>query len=379
MNRLSSLVPLLASAALLMFGNGLQGTLIAWRAAADGFPAWLIGLITAAYYLGFAAGCFHLTHILNAIGHIRAFSAMAAIATASIILAGMVVDPWLWLVLRLVSGYCLAVLFAVIESWLNAKVENAVRARTLSVYRYVDLIANSSAQYFLPWFGGETFILFGISAIAMSLSLTPISLADRSSPAPPDRVRFDLRYLWVTSPLAAVGCVAVGMTNTVYRSLGPVYCLGLGFTTEATAWFLAASIISGVVLQYPFGHFSDRHDRRSVLMVAASGGLLASLLLFVFAGDSVFLNIAGVFLLGAFSMPLYSMCSAHANDRARPGDFAVISAALLFFWAAGAVAGPWMAATLMGWFGPKSMFAFTAAVQAVFLTYTVTRKLQRPV
>ncbi|MBX9455556.1 MAG: MFS transporter [Rhizobium sp.] len=254
---------------------------------------------------------------------------MAAIATASIILAGMVVDPWLWLILRLVSGYCLAVLFAVIESWLNAKVENSVRARTLSVYRYVDLIANSSAQYFLPWFGGETFILFGISAIAMSLSLTPISLADRSSPAPPDRVRFDLRYLWVTSPLAAVGCVAVGMTNTVYRALGPVYCLGLGFTTEATAWFLAASIISGVVLQYPFGHFSDRNDRRSVIMVAASGGLLASLLLFFFAGASVFLNIAGVFLLGAFSMPLYSMCSAHANDRAGPGDFAVISAALL--------------------------------------------------
>ena len=116
MNRLSSLIPLLASAALLMFGNGLQGTLIAWRATSDGFPAWLIGLITAAYYLGFAAGCFHLTHILNAIGHIRAFSAMAAIATASIILAGLVVDPWLWIILRLISGYCLAVLFAVIES-----------------------------------------------------------------------------------------------------------------------------------------------------------------------------------------------------------------------------------------------------------------------
>jgi MFS family permease len=378
MNRLSTLVPLLASAALLMFGNGLQGTLIAWRATSDGFPPWLIGLITAAYYLGFAAGCFHLTHILNAIGYIRAFSAMAAIATASIVLAGLAVDPWLWLVLRLISGYSLAVLFAVIESWLNAKVENSVRARTLSVYRYIDLISNTSAQYFLPWFGGESYILFGISAIALSLSITPISLADRSSPAPPDRIRFDLRYLWVTSPLAAIGCVAVGMTNTVYRSLGPVYCLGLGFSAEVTAWFLAASIISGVVLQYPFGHYSDRKDRRSVIMVATAGGLLASLLLFLFAGTSVFLNIAGVFLLGAFSMPLYSMCSAHANDRAGPGEFAVISAALLFFWAAGAVAGPWIAATVMGWFGPKSMFAVTALTQAAFLTYTVTRKLQRP-
>jgi uncharacterized protein involved in response to NO len=42
------------------------------------------------------------------------------------------------------------------------------------------------------------------------------------------------------------------------------------------------------------------------------------------------------------------------------------------------VAGPWIAATVMGWFGPKSMFAVTALTQAAFLTYTVTRKLQRP-
>lgn len=378
MKKLVPLAPLLASAALLMFGNGLQGTLIAWRATSEGIPTWQIGIITAAYFFGFAAGCFHLTHILNAIGHIRAFSAMAAIATASIILAGLVVDPWLWLVLRLVSGYCLAVLFAVVESWLNAKVENAVRARTLSVYRYVDLAANTSAQYFLPWFGGDSFVLFGISAIALCLSLTPISLADRSSPAPPDRVRFDLRYLWVTSPLAAIGCIAVGMTNTVYRSLGAVYCHELGFSTETTAWFLAASIISGVVLQYPFGHYSDRRDRRSVIMVATAGGLLASLLLFFFAGADIFLNISGVFLLGAFSMPLYSLCSAHANDRAGPGEFAVISAALLFFWAAGAVAGPWIAATIMGWFGPKSMFAVTAVTQAALLAFTLSRKLQRP-
>ena len=378
MNRLTTLVPLLASAALLMFGNGLQGTLIAWRATSEGFPPWQIGMITAAYYLGFAAGCFHLTRILNAIGYIRAFSAMAAVATASIILAGLAVDPWLWLILRLIGGYSLAVLFAVIESWLNASVENSVRARTLSVYRYIDLMANTSAQYFLPWFGGESFVLFGIAAIAMSLSITPVSLADRSSPAPPDRIRFDLRYLWVTSPLAAVGCVAVGMTNTVYRSLGAVYCHQLGFTTEATAWFLAASIISGVVLQYPFGHYSDSHDRRGVMVVAAAGGFAASLLLFIFAGSSVFLNISGVFLLGAFSMPLYSLCSAHANDRAGPGDFAVISAALLFFWAVGAILGPWIAATVMGWFGPKSMFAVTAITQGIFLVYIVTRMRQRP-
>jgi MFS family permease len=356
MKKLIPLLPLLASASLLIFGNGLQATLIAWRGSDEGFATSLIGIITAAYYFGFAVGCVHITPLIRQIGHIRAFSAMAAISTATIILAGMAIDPWLWVILRFVNGYSLAILFAVIESWINAKVDNSIRARTLSIYRYVDLSSNTAAQYFLPWFGGEGFILFGISAIAFALSITPISLADKSSPALPDQMNF----------------------NTVYRSLGAVYCRELGFDTTAIAWFLSASIISGVVLQYPLGHFSDRRGRRPAILFAASGGVIASLLLFLFAGASVWANVAGVFLLGAFSMPLYSLCSAHANDRAGPGQFAMISAGLLFFWSAGAIIGPFLAASLMGWFGPKTLFAFTACTQSIFVAYTLIRLVRRP-
>jgi MFS family permease len=378
MKKLIPLLPLLASASLLIFGNGLQATLIAWRGSEEGFATSLIGIITAAYYFGFAVGCVHITPLIRQIGHIRAFSAMAAISTATIILAGMAIDPWLWVILRFVNGYSLAILFAVIESWINAKVDNSIRARTLSIYRYVDLSSNTAAQYFLPWFGGEGFILFGISAIAFALSITPISLADKSSPALPDQMNFNVRFLWDVSPLAATGCIAVGMTNTVYRSLGAVYCRELGFDTTAIAWFLSASIISGVVLQYPLGHFSDRRGRRPAILFAASGGVIASLLLFLFAGASVWANVAGVFLLGAFSMPLYSLCSAHANDRAGPGQFAMISAGLLFFWSAGAIIGPFLAASLMGWFGPKTLFAFTACTQSIFVAYTLIRLVRRP-
>jgi MFS family permease len=378
MIRLIPLVPLFMSASLLIFGNGLQGTLLAWRGSSEGFPLSLIGLITAAFYLGFALGCMHVTRMLRAVGHIRAYSAMAAIIAATIILSAMIVDPYFWLVMRLINGYCLAILFAVIESWINARVDNSIRARTLSIYRYIDLSSMTIAQYFLPWFGGEGFTLFGIAAIAFTLSLTPISLADKSNPAPPDQMDFNLKFLWSISPLAATGCIAVGMTNTVYRSLGPVYARELGFDTHVTAWFLAAGIISGVVLQYPLGYLSDRSERRTIILAAAAGGLLSSLFLLFFAGTTIWGNITGVFLLGAFSMPLYSLCSAHANDRAGPGQFAIISAGILFFWAAGATLGPGIAATLMGWFGPKALFAFTAAVQLIFVSYTFTRMIKRP-
>lgn len=378
MRKLIPLFPLLASASLLLFASGLQTLLIAWRGAGDGFATYVIGFITAAYYLGFAIGCVHITPLIRAVGHIRAFSAMASISTATIILAGLAVEPWVWAVLRLVNGYCLAVLFGVIESWLNAKVDNSIRARVLSVYRYADLASNSLAQLFLPWFGGGGFVLFGISAMVFALSITPISLADRSSPAPPDQMRFNIRFAWRISPLAATGCIAIGFTNTVYRALGPLYCIGLGFNASQTAAFMVTSIVAGAVLQYPLGHFSDTHGRRPAILVSTGGGLVASVLLFLFAGNSLWLNMAGVAILGACSMPLYSLCSAHANDRAGPGQFAIVSAGILFFWAGGAVAGPPLASFAMGWFGPKAMFGFIAATQAIFVAYTLTRVIQRP-
>lgn len=378
MRKLIPLLPLLASASLLLFANGLQSLLIAWRGSIEGFGTPLIGFITATYYLGFAIGCTQITPFIRGIGYIRTFSAMAAISTSMIILSGLVVDPWMWAVLRLVSGLCLAVLFGVIESWLNAKVDNSIRARVLSVYRYGDLAASTLAQFFLPWFGAQGFVLFAISSMVFALSITPISLADKSSPAPPDKMRFNIGFVWRISPLAATGCVAVGFTNTVYRSLGPLYCIGVGFDATQTAFFMAASILAGVMLQYPLGHFSDTHGRRSSILVSTTGGLVASLLLFLFAGGNIWLNVIGVFVLGAFSMPLYSLCSAHANDRAGPGQYAMVSAGILFFWAAGAIVGPQLASWFMGWFGPKAMFAFTATTQAIFVAYTLARVVQRP-
>jgi MFS family permease len=378
MRKLVPLLPLLLSASLLLFANGLQSLLIAWRGSEEGFATLLIGAITATYYLGFVIGCVHITPLIRGIGHIRTFSAMASISTATIILCGLVVDPWMWMVLRLLNGYCLAIVFGVIESWLNAKVDNSIRARVLSVYRYADLGSNTLAQFFLPWFGGMGFVLFGISAIAFALSITPISLADRSSPAPPDKMRFNIKFLWQMSPLAATGCITVGFTTTVYRSLGPIYCLGLGFDTAQIAAFMSASIIAGSVLQYPLGYLSDTRGRRAAILVSTVGGFISSGLLFLLAGDSLWANMVGVFVLGAFSMPLYSLCSAHANDRAGPGQFAIISAGLLFFWAVGAVIGPLLASAVMGWLGANTLFAFTAITQAIFVAYTLMRVIQKP-
>ena len=377
MSSLRPLIPLLATAGILIGGNGLQGTFISLRALEEGFSTSMIGVVGTGYNIGFAIGCIYVTRLIRATGHIRTFSALAAIASAASILMLLFIDPTAWFAMRLVQGICFAGLFAVVESWLNAKVTNSTRARTLSIYRFVDLGAVTLAQYAIPAVGIGGFELFVIISMALTLSLVPISLTDRSSPEAPEDVRFDIRVLWKVSPLATVGCIVVGLTNSSFRSLGPIYADGIGMSVTAIATFMSVGIFAGVVLQYPLGHYSDKLDRRLIILVATFGAFASGLFLAFVAGTNAWLNFAGIFAFGAFAMPLYSLCSAHANDHAAPGQHALVSAGTLFFWSIGAVIGPLFASFMLDLFGPQALFIYMVVVLFGFMAYTLSRMMVR--
>ena len=236
----------------------------------------------------------------------------------------------------------------------------------------------TAAQYLIPGIGIGGFELFAIVAMALSLSLVPISLADRSSPTVPEAIRFDVKKLWNISPLATVGCIVVGLTNAAFRNLGPIYAHDIGLSVTAIASFMSAGIVGGVVLQYPLGIYSDRLDRRHIILVATFGSALAALYLAFFAGGDELKNLVGIFIFGAFAMPLYSLCSAHANDHAGEGEHALVSAGMLFFWSCGAIIGPLFASVLLQFFGPQALFLYTAVVLVSFMLYTVLRMSARP-
>src|SRR3546814_21063411 len=64
---------LLLSVALLLMGNGLQGTLLPVRANLEDFSPTDIGILGSAYFFGFAAGCLYGPRLIRRAGPIRAF------------------------------------------------------------------------------------------------------------------------------------------------------------------------------------------------------------------------------------------------------------------------------------------------------------------
>ncbi|MGC4024043.1 MAG: MFS transporter [Mesorhizobium sp.] len=375
MSSLRPMIPLLIAAGILLGGNGLQGTLIALRGAMEGFEPSTIGLIGTSYFGGFLLGCLAITRMLKAVGHVRSFSALAAIASAGTLLLVLVVDPLMWTAVRFVSGFCFAGLFTVMESWLNSGVSNHDRARVLALYRMIDIGSVTGAQFLIPVFGAGGFTIFAIMSIMITLSLVPVSLADRSNPAPPEDVKLDLKRAWAISPLAAIGCIAVGVTNSAFRTLSPVYAEQIGMSVTDVVTFVSAGIIGGAIIQYPLGYLSDRWDRRRVLLITCLGAMCSALAIAFFAGSSAPMNFALVFVFGSFAMPMFSLSAAHANDRAERHEFVLVNAALMLFYSFGAICGPFIASYAMQGLGPSWLFTFSAIIYAL-LAFVIVYRMQ---
>ena len=381
MSSLARLVPLIFAAGILLAGNGLQGTLIALRANLEGFPISLIGLMGTGYFAGFAAGSLLAPRLVMNVGHIRVFAAMAAMAATAALALVLVLDPWVWVGLRTATGFCFAGLFLVIESWLNAEADNEDRGRILSIYRVVDLSFVAGSQFLLPLYPVGSFELFSLIAVMFCFALVPVALARGASPKRPSPYKFKIGNVWRVSQLACVGCVTIGMTNSSFRMIGPVYAGEIGLSIGQLAFFISASIVGGAVTQIPFGWLSDRFDRRWVLILATSGAVIAGLLLTLASGDHVDLVYLGAFLFGAFAMPLYSLSIAHANDFAEPHQYVELSAGLIFFYGLGATAGPFAASLVIEYLGAAAFFSYTSVIHGslvLFVLYRMTKRATVP-
>lgn len=331
---------LLFGAAILLIGNGLQGVLIPIRAGIENFATSSIGLIASAYSLGYVASCYITPRIVRRVGHIRTFSVLAAGGASVVLLMVLFIHPWSWLLLRVVSGFCLAGLFMVIESWLNEKSSNTNRGQIFSIYMIINLSAVTLGQMLLPLANPAEFTLFAVICIAIILSLIPITLTTSAAPAPLGHVRLRLMRLYRMSPVGVIGCLAIGLANGAYGGMGVVFARQEGLNLSQIALFMSVSLVGGVLAQYPVGRLSDRMDRRIVIVAVCLGALavglglallggLGRLDLSIGIGRGALIVLSALF--GCFIYTQYSLCVAHTNDFISARDFVEASSGL-FCW-----------------------------------------------
>jgi len=372
-----SIIALLMGTAFLLAGSGLHSLLLPLRGQAEGFSTTALGLLGTAWAGGFVAGCFFAPRLVRRVGHVRAFGAFAASGAIIALLTGMAIDETVWILLRIFTGFVMAGAFMVIESWLNERATNANRGTVFGVYMMVTYASLMTGQMIVAGGDVRTATLFMATGILFCLSLIPTAVSTAIAPRPLADVSLDLKRLYENSPVAAIGCVLIGVANGAWGTLGAVYGARIGISTFEIALMMSLTVVAGAVLQLPAGRVSDRTDRRYVLAGAAVGAGLFALLIFLFTPRSGAAVITMTALYGAAAYVLYSIAVAHANDHARAEDFVKVSGGLLMLYGFGTMAGPVIGARLMDWMRPEAIFLATALPHVALAGYAMLRVRRR--
>jgi MFS family permease len=364
---------LLLGVAFLLAGNGLQFTLLPLRAIHEGFSALALGTIGSAYYGGFVAGCLLGPYLILRAGHIRAFSAMIALAVTVSLAYPLIASVTAWVFFRLVTGFCIAGFYLVIESWLNDRTSNDNRGLVMSTYVVVNFGALTVGQMLVSVYPIEQAGNFMISAMLASLAIVPVALTRSAQPAPITIVSFRPLALYRAAPAGIVASFGIGLSNGSFWSLGAVSAAGGGLGTHEVAFFMSAATLAGAIAQWPIGRISDRLDRRLVLLVLLIAAMASGLCLWL-APVSGLGFIALAMLFGATTLPGYSLAAAHAYDKTETADMVPTAATILLANALGAAIGPFLASMLMTAEGPRALFLFTAFTQALLAGYIAYRR-----
>ena len=343
------------------------------RAQVESFTTFDIGALGSAYYLGFGAGCLFGSHLVYRSGHIRTFTAMVALTSTTALAHALLISPIVWWFLRGLTGFCFAVLYIVIESWLNEKSTNKTRGFVFSVYTIINLTVITLGQMMLIIDTPIAFTLFSLASILVSLAAIPVAFTTAQAPKPIVAVKIRVPTIFKISPVGVIGCFSVGLTTGSFWALGPIFAQRGESGTLGVAIFMSAVVIAGAVGQWPLGRLSDRMDRRKIVLAACLGAAMAGIAISALVQVWVQAFFIGGIVFGLFAFPLYSICVAHTNDRVSPEGYVEAAGGLLLVFAAGAVAGPLVASAVVKIFGMDMLFAYTAFVHVAMAGYTIRR------
>lgn len=373
MRLMISFAALFLSVILLQLSTGGVGPLDALSGFALGFTTEQIGLLGSAHFVGFFMGCWLAPRMMGNVGHSRAFAAFTATGAIGLLAHMLVIDPYAWAVMRIASGFCVAGCYTIIEAWLQAKLTNETRGRAMGIYRVTDMGASLAAQLIIGILEPASYVSYNLLALVCCATLIPLTLTRVSQPETPDAPRLRPMLAIQRSPLAAAGVVVAALSSASFRMVGPVYGTGVGLAAGQIAYFLAAFVLGGALAQYPTGWLADKFDRRWVLIWLSTAAIISCALTSLIATDDILVIFVLAGFFGFTTFPIYSVATAHAHDFADSHERVELSAALMFFYAIGAIAAPYVASTLMEQFGPPALFVMIAAGHAVLVVFGLFR------
>lgn len=353
---------------LLLAGSGLFNTYMGLRLTSQAVSEVWVGGLIAVYYLGLVFGARIGHKIIVRVGHIRAYAATAAIVTITVLVLALVDNLWTWLGFRFIAGIAMVTQFMVLESWLNEQTENHQRGRVFAFYMVFSSCGTVLGQLSLTLFPTLDFQPLIFAAMCSALCLVPIALTRRLHPALQLPAPLQVKYYMARVPLSLTVLFVAGTLTGAFYGLAPVYALHQGLSNSQVAVFLAASVATGLLAQWPLGWLADRMNRVLMIRISAMVLLLLAVPLWGWGWTFSFTAlVAFSCAFGALQFTLYPLGAAFANDNVEQERRVGLSAILYMVYGLGACVGPLVAGLLMRELDSSMYFVFVSVCAAILV------------
>ena len=376
---------------IIMIAFGLQGNLLGVRSVIEDFSLLATGILMSAYFIGYFIGANIVPNLVARVGHVRVFAAFASMASLSILVHAVVVNPLVWSVARFLTGMSMVSIFIVTESWLNDRANNRSRGKLLSVYMFVTYGSIALGALLLNFSSPIKFEPFILISLLLSIALMPILLTKRKAPRFKKISPMKIKELYKISPMGVVVSFCNGLIHSAIFSLTAVYAVKMGFSIFEISLLIFLITIAGAVFQWPVGFISDKMDRRKVIVYSsiisaffaflaiASFGTAAELMhLAVDWETNKIMFFIFVTIFAGFSLPIYAINIAHTNDYISKEKFVAAGGGLQLVMGLGAIGGPITCVIFMDNFGPSGFFIFLIILQIVISVFGFYRMSVRP-
>jgi MFS family permease len=372
----------------LMLAYGFQGSLLGVRAVKEEFSLTATGFMMSGYFVGYFIGAKTIPQIISRVGHIRVFAAFASVASLVVLIHAVYVSPFVWFLLRVLTGISMVSIYTVAESWLNDRASNKNRGSVLSVYMVILYGAMGLGMFLLNFSDPLNFQPFILISVITSAALIPILLTKRKAPTFKKISKMSLQEVFISSPFGMVSSFFYGTIQSALFTLLAVYATTMNFSIFQISLVTFLLAISGAISQWPIGKLSDMFDRRKVIIIVtfaaaffALCAILSSRQMYL-PGDlatSKFWFYVFLILFSFCSLPMFSLILAHTNDFIPKEKFVAAGASLQFTFGMGAMGGPFLCSIFMGMVGPNGFFIFLLFFHSLIGIYGVYRSRVRPV
>ena len=371
---------------IIMIAHGLQMQVMGIRSVNENFNLITTGIFMSGYFVGYFIGSQTTPKLVQKVGHIRVFAAFASLASLSALLAAVYVNPVMWTFSRFITGISLVSCYIVAESWLNDRATNKNRGQLLSAYMIILFGGLALGMLLLNVSNPNSYEPFILVSVLLSLALVPILLTKRSAPKFKKIGTISIKELYKISPLGTISSFCTGLIHSAFFSLIAVYATTSNFTLFETSILLFMATIAGVIFQGPIGYFSDKYERRKVIVITTALGAMFAFIAIIFGGESlqnmylsvrlsfskiVFFISVGIY--AGLALPLFSLNLAHTNDYVTKDKFVAAGGGIQLIFGIGAIIGPILCSLFMDIFNINGFFIFLIVSHIIIAIFGIYR------